>query len=125
MTVDERELLSELPPSAKLVYKVLDYNGEMTQKQIVEESKLSARTARYAIKRLESAGVVEEEIHFADDRQNLYLLTSRDSTESDNQIVRIAIQWSVDRTTIRFLAPSPGTKMNRSMRSPAEFVGLP
>ena len=28
--------VSDLPPSVKLVYKILEYNGELTQKQIVE-----------------------------------------------------------------------------------------
>ena len=49
MTDSEGEELSDLPPSAKLVYKVLEYNGPMTQKDIVEESMLSARTVRYAL----------------------------------------------------------------------------
>ena len=68
----EREDLDDLPPSAKLVFKVLEYNGSLTQKQIVEESMLSARTVRYALERLEELGVVEEDVYFADARQNLY-----------------------------------------------------
>ena len=66
------EGLDDLPPSAKLVYKVLEYNGSLTQKQIVEESMLSARTVRYALERLEDIGVVDEDIYFADARQSLY-----------------------------------------------------
>ncbi|MFB6300347.1 MAG: helix-turn-helix transcriptional regulator [Halobacteriales archaeon] len=69
------EALSDLPPSAKLVYKVLEYNGSMTQKAIVEESMLSARTVRYALERLEEIGVVSEDVYFADARQNLYEIT--------------------------------------------------
>lgn len=68
----EREDIDELPPSAKLVFKVLEYNGALTQKQIVEESMLSARTVRYALERLEELGVVQEDVYFADARQNLY-----------------------------------------------------
>ena len=68
----EREELDDLPPSAKLVFKVLEYQGSLTQKQIVEESMLSARTVRYALERLEELGVVEEDVYFADARQNLY-----------------------------------------------------
>jgi len=64
--------LSELPPSAKLVYKVLEYDGPLTQKGIVEESMLSARTVRYALERLDDIGVVAEDVYFADARQNLY-----------------------------------------------------
>ena len=69
------ESLDDLPPSAKLVYKVLEYNGSLTQKQIVEESMLSARTVRYALERLEGIGIVSENIYFADARQNLYDIT--------------------------------------------------
>jgi len=33
---------------------------------------LSARTVRYALERLETIGAVEEDVYFADARQNLY-----------------------------------------------------
>jgi predicted transcriptional regulator len=36
---------------------------------------LSARTVRYALERLEGIGVVDEDVYFADARQNLYKLT--------------------------------------------------
>jgi len=75
MTESEAETLDDLPPSAKLVFKVLEYNGSLTQKGIVEESMLSARTVRYALERLENIGVVDEDVYFADARQNLYQLT--------------------------------------------------
>jgi predicted transcriptional regulator len=75
MTETDEETLDDLPPSAKLVFKVLEYNGSLTQKGIVEESMLSARTVRYALERLENIGVVDEDVYFADARQNLYQLT--------------------------------------------------
>lgn len=67
--------LDDLPPSAKLVFKVLEYDGPMTQKALVEESMLSARTVRYALERLSDRGVIEEDIYFADARQSLYRLS--------------------------------------------------
>ncbi len=70
------EELSDLPPSAKLVFKVLEYNGPLTQKGIVQESMLSARTVRYALERLEEIGAVSEDVYFADARQNLYEIPS-------------------------------------------------
>ncbi|GAA0651529.1 helix-turn-helix domain-containing protein [Salarchaeum japonicum] len=70
------DVLEDLPPSAKLVYKVLEYDGPKTQKGIVEESMLSARTVRYALERLENRDVVDEDIYFADARQSLYSLTT-------------------------------------------------
>ncbi|KAB1186774.1 MULTISPECIES: MarR family transcriptional regulator [Haloferax] len=75
MAGTEEESLDDLPPSAKLVFKVLEYNGPLTQKGIVQESMLSARTVRYALERLEGIGIVDEDVYFADARQNLYQLT--------------------------------------------------
>ncbi len=75
MEATQTEGLDDLPPSAKLVFKVLEYNGPLTQKGIVQESMLSARTVRYALERLEGIGVVDEDVYFADARQNLYKLT--------------------------------------------------
>jgi len=71
---EPQEALVDLPPSAKLVYKVLEYNGPLTQKGIVQESMLSARTVRYALERLDEIGIVTEDVYFADARQNLYEL---------------------------------------------------
>ena len=82
-TMDGDELV-DLPPSAKLVYKVLEYDGPLTQKQIVEESMLSARTVRYALERLQEISLVEEDIYFADARQSLYSLT--DTAAADGQL---------------------------------------
>ncbi len=75
MTESDGEDIADLPPSAKLVYKVLEYNGPLTQKGIVQESMLSARTVRYALERLDEIGVIEEDVYFADARQNLYEIT--------------------------------------------------
>jgi len=85
------DVLEDLPPSAKLVYKVLEYDGPKTQKGIVEESMLSARTVRYALERLQNRDVVDEDIYFADARQSLYKLsaavedaeTETDETEAE------------------------------------------
>jgi predicted transcriptional regulator len=72
MTESDGEDIEDLPPSAKLVFKVLEYDGPMTQKGIVQESMLSARTVRYALERLQEIEVVSEDVYFADARQNLY-----------------------------------------------------
>jgi len=77
------EALSDLPPSAKLVYKVLEYNGPLTQKAIVEESMLSPRTVRYALERLSTIDAISEDVYFADARQNLYELTLTTAAEAE------------------------------------------
>ncbi|UIP01223.1 ArsR family transcriptional regulator [Halobaculum sp. CBA1158] len=79
----DEDSLDDLPPSAKLVFKVLEYNGALTQKGIVEESMLSARTVRYALERLENIGIVDEDVYFADARQNLYQLTGPRAAEAE------------------------------------------
>ena len=69
------EAVRELPPSAKLVAKVLEYNDTMTQQQLAEETLLPARTVRYALNRLDEAGVVDSRFSFADARKRLYSLS--------------------------------------------------
>jgi predicted transcriptional regulator len=83
MADSDGETIADLPPSAKLVYKVLEYNGPLTQKGIVEESMLSARTVRYALERLEEVGAVDEDVYFADARQNLYEITDEEEQATD------------------------------------------
>ncbi|MFB6085769.1 MAG: helix-turn-helix transcriptional regulator [Halodesulfurarchaeum sp.] len=68
--------VEDLPPSAKLVLKVLEYNGGLTQKQIVDKSRLSQRTVRDALDRLQDRTIVEKNIYIPDARQNLYTLSA-------------------------------------------------
>ncbi|MFB6154209.1 MAG: helix-turn-helix transcriptional regulator [Halodesulfurarchaeum sp.] len=67
--------IRDLPPSAKLVLKVLEYNGGLTQKQIVNKSRLSQRTVRDALERLQDRSIVDKNIYVPDARQNLYTLS--------------------------------------------------
>ena len=69
------EMIDELPPSAKLVFKVLEYNRQMTQKEIADETRLSVRTVRYALNRLTEKGLVEQVPCLTDGRQTLYDLS--------------------------------------------------
>lgn len=68
------EDVKDLPPSAKLVAKVLEYNDTLTQKQLAEETLLPARTVRYALNRLEEEEVVSSRFSFSDARKRLYSL---------------------------------------------------
>ncbi len=70
----DREALKELPPSAKLVLKILQYNDALTQNQIAEETLLPPRTVRYALTRLEEIDAVDSRFSFADARKRLYSL---------------------------------------------------
>jgi DNA-binding MarR family transcriptional regulator len=69
------DAVRELPPSAKLVAKVLEYNGRLTQGQLASETLLPPRTVRYALTRLEEVGVVDSRIAFSDARKRVYTLT--------------------------------------------------
>lgn len=66
------DYLDELPPSAKLVFKVLEYRGRMTQKELVEETRLSKRTTRYALNRLKERDLVTQEPCYEDMRSLIY-----------------------------------------------------
>jgi DNA-binding MarR family transcriptional regulator len=68
-------VVRDLPPSAKLVAKVLEYNESLTQSQLAEETLLPPRTVRYALSRLEDVDVVESRFSFADARKRIYTLT--------------------------------------------------
>jgi DNA-binding MarR family transcriptional regulator len=68
------EDVSELPPSAKLVAKVLEYEDTLTQSQLAEETLLPARTVRYALNRLEEENVVDSRFSFSDARKRIYTL---------------------------------------------------
>jgi DNA-binding MarR family transcriptional regulator len=73
-TTEYRDRLRELPPSAKLVAKTLEYNDKLTQSQLAEETLLPPRTVRYALTRLEDADVVNSRFSFSDARKRIYTL---------------------------------------------------
>lgn len=72
INIQSIQRIEKLPPSAKLVFKVLEYSGFLTQKQIAEESYLPSRTVRYALNRLKDEQMLEERFYFKDARQSLY-----------------------------------------------------
>ncbi len=69
-----RDRLRELPPSAKLVAKVLESDAPLSQGQLAEESLLPDRTVRYALNRLEEVGLVGSRYSFRDARKQVYYL---------------------------------------------------
>lgn len=66
------DVLADLPPSAKLVYKVLEYEAPLTQEGIAAESRLCPRTVRYALGKLEDRGLVTSRACLEDARQSKY-----------------------------------------------------
>ena len=63
-----------LSPSAKLVVKTLEYEGDSTQAGLAESTLLPSRTVRYALTQLEEDGLVTSQISFMDARQRIYSL---------------------------------------------------
>jgi len=72
-----RDRLRELPPSAKLVAKILETDGPLSQGRLAEESLLPDRTVRYALNRLEETGLVQSRYSVQDARKQVYSLTER------------------------------------------------
>lgn len=68
------EVVRDLPPSAKLVAKVLEYNDTLTQSQLAEETLLPPRTVRSALNRLEEEDAITSRFSFTDARKRLYSL---------------------------------------------------
>ncbi|MFP4217740.1 MAG: helix-turn-helix domain-containing protein [Salinarchaeum sp.] len=69
-----RERLRELPPSAKLVAKVLEIDAPLSQGQLAEETLLPDRTVRYALNRLEDTDIIDSRYSFRDARKRVYFL---------------------------------------------------
>lgn len=62
------------PPSAKFIYKLLTYEGSMTQKEIINESNLPPRTVRHALNYLLEIGAIERHLTLRDTRQSIYMI---------------------------------------------------
>jgi len=66
------DAVANLPPSAKLVYLVLQEVDPLTQAELRQRTQLPDRTVRSALERLEEAGVIESQPYLGDARQTLY-----------------------------------------------------
>ncbi|MDW8034807.1 MAG: MarR family transcriptional regulator, partial [Nitrososphaerota archaeon] len=66
--------ISGLPPSAKLILKVLEYEGPLTQKDIVKKTMLPKRTVRHALAILVGKNFVVKKPLIRDSRQDLYYI---------------------------------------------------
>jgi DNA-binding MarR family transcriptional regulator len=80
MTDTHEGKLVDLPPSAKLVFVVLEHEGTLTQKQLVDETRLSARTVRYALRRLKDINAVSQQASLRDARRTMYTATHAPSS---------------------------------------------
>ena len=66
------EELFNMPPSSKLLLKILEYEGSMTQKELVKKTMLPDRTVRLAMSHLLEKGYVKKKVSIMDSRQKIY-----------------------------------------------------
>jgi transcription initiation factor IIE alpha subunit len=65
-------IMNPLPPSSKIVLKILGTDGALTHKDIVNKTHCSPRTVRYALKRLKEHELIIEKMNIRDMRQIIY-----------------------------------------------------
>lgn len=68
----ETEKIKALPPSAKLIYKILVSEEGMTQKEIIARSYLPERTARHSLSLLYAKSLIKKKPYLNDARQDVY-----------------------------------------------------
>lgn len=66
------EDLLNMPPSSKLLLKTLEYEGSLTQRDLVTKTLLPDRTVRLALRHLLDKGYVKKRISIRDARQKIY-----------------------------------------------------
>lgn len=69
------EDLLRMPPSSKLILKMLEYEGEMSQKELIAKTFLPARTVRIALTRLLEKGHIHRKVSILDSRQKIYSIS--------------------------------------------------
>ncbi len=73
--IEQSKDILDLPPSAKFVLKILEYEGELTQKDIVDKTFLPPRTVRYALSILLKKGLIRERYDLSRDaRRKIYFI---------------------------------------------------
>jgi len=77
-SIDIWEQISELPPSAKLIAKLLEYDdsGELTRAQLGEKSLLPPQTVKTAVDNLEEIDAIESRYSVNDARKRVYCLNT-------------------------------------------------
>jgi len=72
------EDLLNMPPSSKLLLKTLEYEGELTQKELAKKTLLPDRTVRMALSHLLEKGYVKRKVSLRDARQKIYKISKLD-----------------------------------------------
>jgi len=72
------EELFAMPPSSKLLLKILEYEGSMTQKELAVKTLLPDRTVRLALRHLMEKGYIKRKVSIRDARQKIYEISKLD-----------------------------------------------
>ena len=72
------EDLLNMPPSSKLLLKILEYEGAMTQKELGKKTMLPDRTVRLALSHLLDKRYVKKKVSMRDARQKIYEISKLD-----------------------------------------------
>jgi len=64
--------MDPLPPSSKIILRILGSGGAMTHKEIVKKSHCHPRTVRYALRKLKERKLLIEKMNMQDMRQIIY-----------------------------------------------------
>lgn len=80
-SIELRDVIKDLPPSAKLVALVLEHEGTLSQREIAAESLLSERTVRLGLEKLQQVDAVESRTSLQDARKRHYTLTVKSASE--------------------------------------------
>lgn len=70
----DRGALEDLPPSAKFVYKTLEYRGDLTRREIASETHLPDSTITDALATLRDRGLVGDRPLPTEPRARLYFI---------------------------------------------------
>jgi len=64
----------DAPPSAKFIYKILQYEGPLTQKELIKASMLPGRTVRSSLSYLIKNGLIIRQTSLRDTRQSVFIV---------------------------------------------------
>ena len=80
------EELFRMPPSSKLLLKILEYEGgSMSQKELVKKTMLPDRTVRLAMSHLLEKGYVKKKVSIRDSRQKIYEISKLINSDLQQQ----------------------------------------
>jgi len=82
-SIELRDAIQDLPPSAKLVAIILEHEVTLSQQEIAAESLLPERTVRLGLEQLQEVDVVEARTSLQDARKRLYTLSEESTAGTD------------------------------------------